>query len=256
MSLLEKALKSLILTPERVGRVGETHAALRLGWADFCGYPGKVLRNVYIPKANGETTEIDLLYVTAKGIFVIESKNYSGYIFGSEQNQNWTVTLFAGQNWMKQNKIEKHHFYNPIRQNRSHIQNLRRFLGKEIPMFSVIVFSSRCELKEINISSPDVLVCQQGKLPAAIRKIWNENPDILSEQEIESICAQLSRQTNQSEEVKQQHVEAINRHLNDTTTCPWCGGELVLRTAKQGKNAGHQFYGCSNYPRCKFIKNV
>lgn len=38
--------------------------------------------------------------------------------------------------------------------------------------------------------------------------------------------------------------------------CPKCGGKLVLRTAKKGSNAGSQFYGCSNYPNCKYTKNL
>ena len=38
--------------------------------------------------------------------------------------------------------------------------------------------------------------------------------------------------------------------------CPWCGAQLVLRTAKKGSSAGHNFYGCSNFPKCKYIKNI
>ncbi|HEX9273869.1 MAG TPA: restriction endonuclease [Candidatus Binatia bacterium] len=38
--------------------------------------------------------------------------------------------------------------------------------------------------------------------------------------------------------------------------CPRCGGDLVLRTAHKGDHAGHQFWGCSRYPHCKFIENV
>lgn len=41
-----------------------------------------------------------------------------------------------------------------------------------------------------------------------------------------------------------------------TEKCPSCGSELVLRTAKKGANSGHNFYGCSNYPTCRFIKNI
>ena len=33
--------------------------------------------------------------------------------------------------------------------------------------------------------------------------------------------------------------------------CPRCGGNLVLRNGKYG-----DFWGCSNYPKCKFIKKV
>lgn len=38
--------------------------------------------------------------------------------------------------------------------------------------------------------------------------------------------------------------------------CPVCGGELVLRTAHRGANTGKQFYGCSSFPRCRYILNI
>ena len=43
---------------------------------------------------------------------------------------------------------------------------------------------------------------------------------------------------------------------SDELTCPKCGGKLVLRTAKKGMNAGNQFYGCSSYPKCNYIRNI
>jgi len=47
-------------------------------------------------------------------------------------------------------------------------------------------------------------------------------------------------------------------HKNDSlnSICPMCGNKLVLRTAKKGKYAGQQFFGCSSYPECKYIKNI
>ena len=48
-----------------------------------------VLKNLYVP-LQGKTTEIDLLMIHEKGIFVFESKNYSGWIFGSSDQLNWT----------------------------------------------------------------------------------------------------------------------------------------------------------------------
>ena len=42
----------------------------------------------------------------------------------------------------------------------------------------------------------------------------------------------------------------------ETMVCKRCGAPLVLRTAKKGDKAGNQFYGCSNYPKCRFIKNI
>ncbi|MFH0892485.1 MAG: restriction endonuclease [Candidatus Falkowbacteria bacterium] len=63
-------------------------------------------------------------------------------------------------------------------------------------------------------------------------------------------------------EVESEQSGIITAAINETSTvsneeniCSLCGGKLILRTARKGPNAGHQFYGCSNYPRCKFIKN-
>lgn len=94
------------------GKIGEAYTARELKLLNLLGRKGKVLRNVYIPKDNNETSEIDVLFITQKGIFVIESKNYSGWIFGSENQYKWTMML--------PNK-EKHSFYNPIKQNQTHI---------------------------------------------------------------------------------------------------------------------------------------
>ena len=71
------------------GKVGEAYTAHELKLLNLLGRKGKVLRNVYIPKDNNETSEI--LFITQKGIFVIESKNYSGWIFGSEKQYKWTM---------------------------------------------------------------------------------------------------------------------------------------------------------------------
>ena len=38
--------------------------------------------------------------------------------------------------------------------------------------------------------------------------------------------------------------------------CPRCGNQLVLRTSKKGEHVGSQFYGCSSFPKCKYIENV
>ena len=72
-------------------KVGEAYTARELKLLNLLGRKGKVLRNVYIPKDNNETSEIDVLFITQKGIFVIESKNYSGWIFGSEKQYKWTM---------------------------------------------------------------------------------------------------------------------------------------------------------------------
>lgn len=84
-------------SPSVKGQISEEFLAHKLDIKKETQYGGKILRNIYVPTPNGNTTEIDVLYITRKGIFVFENKNYAGYIFGNEKNKNWTVTLYAGR---------------------------------------------------------------------------------------------------------------------------------------------------------------
>jgi predicted RNA-binding Zn-ribbon protein involved in translation (DUF1610 family) len=61
-----------------------------------------------------------------------------------------------------------------------------------------------------------------------------------------------------SEEVsaKASKEETLITKPAEKLLCPRCGGQLILRTAKKGDNAGNQFYGCSNFPKCRYIQNI
>ena len=43
---------------------------------------------------------------------------------------------------------------------------------------------------------------------------------------------------------------------DEAPKCPGCGDVMVLRTAKQGKNAGLPFWGCSRFPKCKGTRAI
>lgn len=238
------------------GKIGELTIANRLGWSNLFGYKGTILRNIYIPTDDGTTTEIDLLFITQKGIFVIESKNYVGYIFGSEKQYKWTVTLYGGKDFIGRNKVEKYHFLNPIIQNKNHIKWLQNYIGQEIPMFSCIVFADCGNLKNITLEeNSNVIVCYRTDINNRIKRIWNNNPDFLSEEEITALTNQLSVLSKVDKDVKRKHIENIKEKQN-SLICPKCGGKLVLRIASKGKNIGNKFYGCENYPSCRYIKNI
>ena len=196
-----KAIKSPVSRKEK-GAYGEKHIEIELNRLSLFGRNGKKLRNIYIPKDDGSTSEIDVLYITQKGIFVFESKNCSGWIFGKESDQYWTVSLPNGQ---------KNKLYNPIRQNRSHIKWLRRYLGKEIPMFSIIVFSNRCELKKMVVESPDVRVIKMHRLSSTVRETWESADD--ADIDVDELYENLKGLTDVDEAVKAAHVESIqNRY--------------------------------------------
>ncbi len=82
------------------------------------------------------------------GVYVMESKNYAGWIFGSAEQRQWTQTLEGGH---------KNRFYNPIIQNCAHIKALAAHLGLPEDAFrSYIVFSERCELRKVPASTRTV----------------------------------------------------------------------------------------------------
>lgn len=299
------------------GRYGEylTYKNLQ----DFENDGAKFLFNVYLPKENGKTTEIDVLMLSKKGIFVLESKNYSGWIFGNEKQKYWYQTLPAGGG-----TSHKEPFYNPILQNRSHIKHLKVFVGEQIATHSIIVFSQRCTLKNIEVSSNDISVIHRDEVAFVVSSIYESTTeDILTESDIMILYNKLYPLTQISDAVKAQHItdiqnqftrkpvtvapelnvssqteceetyivepfsseqisndsveidevqkdivetqiiesdsiKSIESNMNDLPNhkCPRCGGNLVLKTAHRGANAGNQFWGCSNYPKCKYIKNV
>lgn len=241
---------------EEKGLSGETNVAAVVGAALQKGLYGHVFRNVYVPCDDGRTSEIDVILICVKGIFVIESKNFAGYIFGNENNRNWTVSLYAGKNWMGRKTTEKHSFYNPIWQNKTHIKSLRKYIKTTAPIYSVVVFSNRGELKSVTYDETKVKVFTVDQLRAYMRVVRNEYPDVLSTAEVDSIVEKVLPLVGVDPSVKQSHIENIRNKEMAPETCPWCGGKLVIRTAKKGQNTGKQFYGCSNYPKCKYTRNI
>lgn len=266
------------------GRLGEYRTYMNLRKYEQEG--AKFLFNVYIPKEDGQTTEIDVLMITEKGIFVFESKNYSGWIFGSDNQKNWYQTLPVG----KGRKSLKENFLNPIMQNRLHIKSLKIFLDVDIPMYSVVVFSNRCTFKGVDIKSDEKVIHREDVFATVTSISKKAETDYLKEVEIKEIFDKLYPCSQVDASVKEKHIENIKNTLSINTDnsvsestieempkvsakveetekenieqkkdndliCPKCGGVLVLRTATKGANAGKQFYGCSNFPRCRYLQS-
>ena len=51
----------------------------------------------YLPKENGETTELDVIFLHESGVYVFDLKNYNGRIFGTETQQYWAQSLPTGR---------------------------------------------------------------------------------------------------------------------------------------------------------------
>lgn len=109
-----------------------------------------LLNNITLPFQDG-TTQVDHILVSTKGIFVIETKHFSGWIFGEEKSPVWTQVIYRTKN----------KFQNPIRQNYKHIkviQHLLDFLPEE-QIHSIVVFTGDGKFKT---SIPKGVVYQRG----------------------------------------------------------------------------------------------
>lgn len=222
-----------LLNYENAGQFGEFATEYALTNKNLDGEL-VVLKNIYVP-TQGKTTEIDLLMIHEKGIFVFESKNYSGWIFGNADQLNWTQSLQNG---------DKNKFYNPIRQNRTHIKALAAFLEKPVSEFvSYIVFSERCTLKKVPADTSDVIIVRRPDMLKKLKATLKTTPTKYTFNDIQDIAKKLQPLTNKDDAEKQQHI------INIQNKCPFCGGELTLRNGKYGR-----FWGCSNYPKCKFTR--
>lgn len=162
----------------------------------------KIMSNLYIPKEDGATTEIDLIMIAETGIYVFESKNYSGCIFGDEKHKNWTQSI--------KNK-QKFKFYNPIRQNKGHINALERILGMEYKdsCKSYIVFSERCELKNITIHSQNIKVLKRNSLLNIIKDDIKNSDPIFTKKKIDQLYLKLQEFAYADESIKEEHIKNI-----------------------------------------------
>ena len=140
-----------------------------------------------------------------KGIFVIESKNYSGWIFGNERDKKWTQVLANG---------DKNYFFNPILQNKIHIKCLSKYLPADIPVYSIIVFSKRCTLKKISIFSPNTSVMNRDDMIDEIERYTEKDFTTISHDKIEELYKILYPYTQLSEEEKVKHIERINQQYH------------------------------------------
>lgn len=127
-----------IFKPFLKGKVGEfavsTHVKLYLDERYI------LLNDVTLPDESAGTTQIDHILLSPFGVFVIETKNYKGWIFGGERQKVWTQKIYK----------KSYKFQNPVYQNYKHIKVLESVLSDIVEpqlLHSVIVFMPDCEFK-------------------------------------------------------------------------------------------------------------
>jgi len=207
-----------------------------------------LIKNVTIPTEDG-TTQIDHIIVSRYGVFVVETKNMKGWIFGSERQKTWTQQIYKS----------KHRFQNPLHQNYKHTKTLEQALGLEHEkMISAVVFVGDSTFKT---EMPENVTHGGGY----IRFIKSHTEVLLTESEVQQVIGQIadgrlkpSIKTNRehARHVKEIVASKEAAQSADTKSCPKCGSVMVLCTSKKGPNAGNQFWGCSAFPKCRSISAI
>lgn len=261
------SLVSNAYLPQLKGYVGERRIRKIL---ESLGEDVKVYNDLYVPKKNGEMTQIDHVLLSPHGIFVIETKNYTGWIFGSEDQRNWTQTIYK----------KKSRFYNPVMQNNTHIKALQNYLNMDVTFHSIIVFSNAATFK-FNEPFQQAHVIQTKHLKRTIKQYTTQK---ISDEQLSRISKMLHTRIpetkQQKKEIKKRHLEHVKQiakpkpakknvskvkvepitagpvivepvSVAKHATCPKCGSNLIMRNGKRGS-----FYGCQGFPKCRFTRDL
>jgi restriction system protein len=133
-----------------------------------------LIKNVTLLTKDG-TTQIDHIIVSVYGIFVIETKNMKGWIFGNPNQRTWTQKIYKHSN----------KFQNPLHQNYKHVKTLESLLGlKEGQVHSLIVFVGDSTFKT---EMPENVRHTRGY----IRYIKSKKTCVLSQVEVEEIISKI-----------------------------------------------------------------
>lgn len=185
------------------------------------------------------TSQIDHLVVSKYGIFIVETKNLKGWIFGSTHQSKWTQTLYG----------RKYSFQNPLRQTFRQKKVLAEFLKiKESAIFTMVFFVGDCHF----MTPLPFNVMNKGLR----RYIQNFKNPILSIEDVNHFSNVLRILKSESTLTKKDHIKSLHHRHTSTTICPRCGGNLILRTTRKGSHIGSKFWGCDKYPSCQFTKDI
>ena len=224
------------------GKVGEKAVARRLKRLPEEEY--KVINDLMLPTSYG-TTQLDHVVISRFGIFVIETKKYTGFIYGGENAERWTQNIWG----------KKYSMLNPIRQNNTHVKALGYHLKKlniDCHIHSIVAFAKRCNVT-VNVTGNCKIVNYNEVLPL----IKRYQDSLITYDNIERIVKYLEEVNITDKTARKKHNKQIHQQQHvrqqkiENGICPRCGGKIVYHNGKYGP-----FLGCSNYPKCNFIQNL
>lgn len=166
-----------------------------------------IFHDLYVEKHNGKYSQIDAVVVTKVGIVVIEVKDYSGAIFGTGHQNYWMHILAHGR--------DRYRFYNPVLQNRGHIETLRSRLrsAADVPFHSVIIFYGDCDLRDVGYIPSDTYIGYAGELKRIMKGILKKNPTVVY-RNMEKVVGILkeSVENGKNRKIVKRHIEEVKSY--------------------------------------------
>ncbi|OEG01782.1 nuclease [Aeromonas caviae] len=211
----------------------------------------RLLKDVTLPTPQG-STQIDHVIVSRFGVFVIETKNMKGWIFGDPRHKRWTQQLFR----------RRHGFQNPLHQNYLHLMTLKSLLGlADHQLHSIVYFIGDCTFKTpmpenvmrrglvsyikskttpvLSTADVDRIIdtIQQGRLTASWQT-HRQHVTQLKTRHADPSANHVSTREPVRQSVANPPSQSVSPPDNPPPICPRCGSTMVLRTATRGENKG------------------
>lgn len=238
--------------------------------------------------------QIDYMVITRKRVYIIECKNLIGNIeidgrghfirehdlFGKKikegfyspitQNERHRLVI-KGMRMQEKGVISKFLFEKNFDQTYKSIVVLAnpktclndRFAKKEIKNQVIRADQLITYIKEQDKEVKDYSYSTEEMRKLATFFLEKNVPERVDySKKYEEMLAAVNEESRDETVIKVKNIPSVNaetektQKIEEKKMCPRCGSELVMRTAKKGNNAGEKFWGCSSFPKCRFIKSM
>lgn len=235
------ALYLYLRSPSVIGAAGERRVNATLS-RNLDAQDYILLEDLTLPTTQG-TTQIDHIVLSRFGIFVVETKNMSGWIFGGESQTRWTQVM----------RGHKAQFQNPLHQNYLHVKVVQQLLGVRLDQVeNLVAFVGTAEPRT---EMPSNVFWSRKDL---FSHISAQKTVRLTDTEVRDFANKLrSSALDASKDTRQAHVQHVREKVSQKETeplgCPRCGAKMVERASRK---TGQSFFGCSRYPKCQGSRQI
>jgi restriction system protein len=171
-----------------------------------------IFNNLYLPSKINGTTQIDHIVVSRFGVFVIESKHCSGWVFANTNKRaDWYLT--TGKN--------KYPFYSPVRQNHAHVCAILEQMGfLKDRVEGLVVFTGDYVFKT---PKPKKVFSEED----LVDYIKSKKQRSLKEGELFAVIGKLSMLCQTNDTTKEEHIETVRSLISRKSD------DLVLKRLNQ-----------------------